>query len=223
MLVFRLADVPRTARRLTPPVPLMPEGAPAGDVSDEDGATPGTLVHWALRPTLLKPGSAPTREAVAQVIALYATMEGQPRVAVEALGPRIEDILEDYRLARCIARTVESMGYHVVPPPRALALEPAALRALCYQRAQERHAGYVPRARRAAFLAELATELGATAEALEADLWADRAGAALLRAGPPPLSVDALDVSPPLEPLTAAGVIAGYNAAVVSTVLAASS
>jgi len=223
VLVFRLADVPRTARRLTPPVPLMPEGAPAGAVSDEDGATPGTLVHWALRPTLLKPGSAPTREAVAQVIALYATMEGQPRVAVEALGPRIEDLLEDYRLARCIARTVESMGYHVVPPPRALALEPAALRALCYQRAQERHAGYVPRARRAAFLAELATELGATAEALEADLWADRAGAALLRAGPPPLSVDALDVSPPLEPLTAAGVIAGYNAAVVSTVLAASS
>ncbi|MCA1599367.1 MAG: hypothetical protein LC769_10225, partial [Chloroflexi bacterium] len=158
MLVFRLADVPRTARRLTPPVPLMPEGAPAGAVFDEDGATPGTLVHWALRPTLLKPGSAPTREVVAQVIALYATMEGQPRVAVEALGPRIEDLLEDYRLARCVARTVESMGYHVVPPPRALALEPAALRALCYQRAQERHAGYVPRARRAAFLAELATE-----------------------------------------------------------------
>ncbi len=219
MLVFRLADVPRTARRLTPPVPLMLEVV----APDEDGATPDTLVHWALRPTLLKPGSAPTREAVARVIALYATMEGRPRVAVEALAPRIEDILEDYRLARCIARTVESMGYHVVPPPRALALEPAALRALCYQRAQERHAGYVPRARRAAFLAELATELGATAEALEADLWTDRPGAALLRAGPPPLSVDALDVSLRAEPLTPAGVIAGYNAAVVSTVLAASS
>jgi hypothetical protein len=223
VLVFRLADVPRTARRLTPPVPLMPEGAPAGDVSDEDGATPGMLVHWALRPTLLKPGSAPTREAVARVIALYATMEGRPRVAVEALAPRIEDILEDYRLARCIARTVESMGYHVVPPPRALALEPAALRALCYQRAQERHAGYVPRTRRAAFLAELAAELGATAEALEADLWADRPGAALLRAGLAPASMDALDVSPPMESLTPAGVIAGYNAAVVATVLAASS
>jgi len=249
VLVFRLADVPRTARRLTPPVPLMPEGAPAGAVSDEDGATPGTLVHWALRPTLLKPGSAPTREAVARVIALYATMEGQPRVAVEALGPRIEDILEDYRLARCIARTVESMGYHVVPPPRALALEPAALRALCYQRAQERHAGYVPRTRRAAFLAELAAELGATAEALEADLWADRPGAALLRAGPAPaspasggllhdLGARASRPSPahafqawgtgetpalPVAPLSPAGVIAGYNAAVVSTVLAASS
>jgi len=249
VLVFRLADVPRTARRLTPPVPLMPEGAPAGAVSDEDGATPGTLVHWALRPTLLKPGSAPTREAVAQVIALYATMEGQPRVAVEALGPRIEDLLEDYRLARCIARTVESMGYHVVPPPRALALEPAALRALCYQRAQERHAGYVPRTRRAAFLAELAAELGATAEALEADLWADRPGAALLRAGPAPaspasggllhdLGARASRPSPahafqawgtgetpalPVAPLSPAGVIAGYNAAVVSTVLAASS
>jgi len=219
VLVFRLADVSRTARRLTPPVPLMPEGA----VSDEDGATLGMLVHWALRPTLLKSGSAPMREAVAQVIALYATMEGQPRVAVEALGPRIEDLLEDYRLARCIARTVESMGYHVVSPPRALALEPAALRALCYRRAQERHAGYVPRARRAAFLADLAAELGATAEALEADLWADRPGAALLRAGLAPASMDALDVSPPMESLTPAGVIAGYNAAVVATVLAASS
>ncbi len=219
MLVFRLADVPRTARRLTPPVPLMPEGA----IADEAGAPPDMVVHWALRPVLLKPGSAPTREAVARVIALYATMEGRTRAAVEALGPRIEDILEDYRLARCIARTVESMGYHYVPPPRALALEPAALRALCYRRAQERHAGYVPRARRTAFLSELAAEMGATAEALEADLWSDRPGAALLRAGPAPSSIDALDVSPSMEPLTPAGVIAGYNAAVVSTVLAASS
>ena len=210
MLVFRLVDVPRTARRLTPPVPLMPAGASedasVDDVADEAGATPDTLVYWTLRPVLLKAGSAPTREAVAQVIALYAAMEGRPRAAVEALAPRIEEILEDYRLARCVARTVESMGYHVVPPPRALALEPAALRALCYRRAQERHAGYVPRALRAAFLTELAAELGATAEALEADLWADRPGAAL-----------------PVAPPTLAGVIAGYNAAVVATVLAASS
>ncbi len=229
MLVFRLVDVPRTARRLTPPVPLMPAGASedasVDDVADEAGATPDTLVYWTLRPVLLKAGSAPTREAVAQVIALYAAMEGRPRAAVEALAPRIEEILEDYRLARCVARTVESMGYHVVPPPRALALEPAELRALCYRRAQERHAGYVPRALRAAFLTELAAELGATAEALEADLWADRPGAALLRAGPAPASVseDVPDAAPVAEPLTPAGVIAGYNAAVVATVLAASS
>jgi len=253
VLVFRLADVPRTARRLTPPVPLMPAGASedasVDDVADEAGATPDTLVYWTLRPVLLKAGSAPTREAVAQVIALYAAMEGRPRAAVEALAPRIEEILEDYRLARCVARTVESMGYHVVPPPRALALEPAALRALCYRRAQERHAGYVPRALRAAFLTELAAELGATAEALEADLWADRPGAALLRAGPAPaspasgglaydLGARASRPSPasasqapgtgetpalPVALPTPAGVIAGYNAAVVATVLAASS
>jgi len=253
MLVFRLVDVPRTARRLTPPVPLMPAGASedasVDDVADEAGATPDTLVYWTLRPVLLKAGSAPTREAVAQVIALYAAMEGRPRAAVEALAPRIEEILEDYRLARCVARTVESMGYHVVPPPRALALEPAELRALCYRRAQERHAGYVPRALRAAFLTELAAELGATAEALEADLWADRPGAALLRAGPAPaspasgglaydLGARASRPSPasasqapgtgetpalPVAPPTLAGVIAGYNAAVVATVLAASS
>ncbi len=297
MLVFRLADVPRTARRLTPPVPLMPEvvaprvceksAPPTGsaDVSsaptsagvgppspqgrrvpsrhalispatgadetsalpeptgagetpavpglftdpvvapDEDGATPDTLVHWTLRPTLLKAGSAPMRAHIAQVIALYAGMEGRPRAAVEALTPRIEDLLEDYRLARCIARTVESIGYHFVSPPRALALEPAALRALCYQRAQERHAGYVPRARRAAFLADLAAELGATPQEVEADLWADRPGAALLRAGPAPapVSKDTPDTAPTVESLTPASVTAGYNAAVVSTILAASS
>lgn len=120
---------------------------------------------------------------------------------------------------------IEDMGYHFAPPPRAAPLEPAALRALCFRRAHERYRGYVPRALRDAFLAELAAEVGASPEAVEETLWADRASNLLLRAGPAPVDGAARgdDRLSGAEPLQPALVIARYNAAAVATVLAASS
>lgn len=220
MFLFRLADVPRTVRRLTPPLPLLPDAAGP----DADDALRRARVEWTLCPTLLSRGSARLRARIDAVIALYEGAEGQPRSSVDALAPQIEELLNDYRLARCVARTIEGMGYHYASPPHALPLEPAALRALCYRRAQERYHGYVPRARRAAFLTELAAEVGAAVAQVEETLWADRPGAALLRSGPAPDS----DAGSPHERVTAESlrptrVIALYNASAVATLLAASS
>jgi len=228
MLLFRLADLPRTVRRLTPSVPLAPEASEASG----DDALGDARVDWMLRPTLLTPGSGRLRDRVAQALALYEGATGQPRSVMDALASELEEILGDYRLARCVARTIEAAGYHFASPPRTLALEPAALRALCYRRAQESYRGYVPRAHRAAFLTELAAELGALPEQIEESLWADRAGAAVLRAGPAPLDAAPSDQSPEspgnspeltAQTLQPAGIVARYNAAAVATVLAASS
>jgi len=228
MLLFRLADLPRTVRRLTPSVPLAPEASEASG----DDALGDARVDWMLRPTLLTPGSGRLRDRVAQALALYEGATGQPRSVMDALASELEEILGDYRLARCVARTIEATGYHFASPPRTLALEPAALRALCYRRAQESYRGYVPRAHRAAFLTELAAELGALPEQIEESLWADRAGAAVLCAGPAPLDAAPSDQSPEspgnspeltAQTLQPAGIVARYNAAAVATVLAASS
>lgn len=221
LTLFRLVDVPRIVRRLTPPVPLLPDATEA----DADAAMRDVQVEWALRPALLNPRSARMRERVAEAVALYDGLIGQPRSAVEDLAPRIEDIFDDYRLARCLARTIESLGYHYEPPPRALPAEPAALRARCYRLAQERYRGYVPRARRATFLAELAAEWGGAAAQAEADLWADRPGAMLLRAGTLPAGADRHgqgEAPAPVRPQPAR-IIDQYNAGAVGTLLAASS
>ncbi len=221
MLLFRLVDVPRTVRRLSPPAPLVPGGTGL----DLDDAVRETFVEWTLRPALLSAQSTRARTRVAEVIALYDEVVGRPRSAVEALAPRVEDVFGDYRLARCVTRAIETLGYHFAPPPRALPLEASALRALCYRRVQEQGGGYVPSGRRAAFLRELAAEVGATAEQVEADLWADRPGAALLRAGPAPADEAASDRRrvPEDGPLRPARVVAHYNAGAVATLLAASS
>ncbi len=228
MLLFRLTDLPRSARRLTPSVPLAPEVSEASG----DDALGDARVDWMLRPTLLTPGSGRLRDRVAQALALYEGATGQPRSVVDALASELEEILGDYRLARCVSRTIEAVGYHFASPPHTLALEPAALRALCYRRAQRSYQGYVPRAHRAAFLTELAAELGALPEQIEESLWADRAGAAVLRRGLAPLDTVRSDQSPEspggspeltAEALQPAGIVASYNAAAVATVLAASS
>jgi len=228
MLLFRLADLPRTVRRLTPSMPLVSEASEANG----DDALGDARVDWMLRPTLFAPGSGRLRDRIAQLLALYEGATGQPRSVVDALAPEIEEILGDYRLARGITRTIEAAGYHFASPSRTLPLEPAALRALCYRRAQDLHSGYVPRAHRAAFLAALAAELAAKPEQIEESLWADRAGTAVLRAGPAPLDMLRSDGSPESpggsSELTAgalqpASIVAHYNAAAVATVLAASS
>jgi len=220
VLLFRPVDLPRVVRRLTPPLPLAPDAAGL----DDDDAMRGAWVEWSLRPALLKPRSERERDQIARVLALYAAAEGRPRSAVEALAVQVEDICDDYRLARCLARTIEAVGYHFAPAPRALPLEPVALRAHIYRRVQESHGGYVPRARRGAFLDELAAELGATTEQVEATMWADRPGAAILRAGPAPadaITADGVDRQA-AEPVQPARVIAQYNVAAVATLLSAS-
>ena len=208
MLLFRLSDLPRRVRRLVPPLPLDPTGEALE--LEAQAATVG----WTLLPTLLDPGNKRMQRRVARLLALYAETEGQPRAMIEALAPQMEELMGDYRLARCLARTVEDAAYQFVAPPPPLPHEPAALRALCYRRAGERHQGYVPLAERAAFMTAIAAELEATPEQLEAALWADRAAAALLQRK---ADADEEDV---LEP---ARVIARYNAAAVATVVAASS
>lgn len=200
MLLFRLADLPRRVRRLVPGLPLSPD-------RDEQQ----TLVTWTLAPLLLDTQSRRMQGRVKRVLALYAATEGRPRSQVEALAPEIEELWGDYRLARCLTRTVEELGYTFVSPPPALPHAPSALRALCYQRAQQMHGGYVPRAERGAFLAALAADLETTPALLEEMLWSDRAGAALLQRE---------HGATVLHP---ARVIARYNAAAVSTVIAASS
>jgi predicted nuclease of restriction endonuclease-like RecB superfamily len=214
VLLFRLVDLPRRVRRLAVPLPLDPAA------TDTSGPTGPSLVGWTLEPTLLNAGSHRLRTRVARVIALYAEAEGQPRAVVEALSPRIEEEMGNYRLGRCIARTVEHCAYEFAPPPVALPHEPAALRALCYRRAQEQYGGYVPRAKRVAFLAAVAAELDTTPAQLEDALWADRIGAALLQR-----RTELLDsaVGPVADAVHPAHVIARYNAAAVATVVAASS
>jgi hypothetical protein len=209
-----MVDLPRRVRRLAAPLPLDPAA------TDTHRPAGPSLVAWTLEPTLLNAGSHRLRTRVARVIALYAEAEGQPRAVVEALSPRIEEEMGNYRLGRCIARTVEHCAYKFAPPPVALPHEPAALRALCYRRAQEQYGGYVPRAKRAAFLAAVAAELDTTPAQLEDALWADRIGAALLLRRTERVDSAAGPVAEAVHPPR---VIAQYNAAAVATVVAASS
>jgi predicted nuclease of restriction endonuclease-like RecB superfamily len=209
-----MVDLPRRVRRLGAPLPLDPAA------TDTHGPAGPPLVAWTLEPTLLNPRSHRLRTRVARVIALYAEAEGQPRAVVEALSPRIEEEMGNYRLGRCIARTVEHCAYKFAPPPVALPHEPAALRTLCYRRAQEQYGGYVPRAKRATFLAAVAAELDTTPAQLEDALWADRMGVALLQRRTELVDSAAGPVADAVHP---AHVIARYNAAAVATVVAASS
>lgn len=212
MLLFRMADLSRRVRRLIPPLPLDPTATAL------EGQAGSAVVEWTLTPTLLDADERRLLRRITRVLSLYAEAEGQPRAAVEALSVRIEEMIGNYRLARCLVRTIEQLGFEYVAPPLALPHEPAALRALCYRRAQEQHNGYVPRAERAAFLAAVAADLETTSTLLEAALWADRADAALLQR-----RAYADGAARPADALSTARVIARYNAAAVATVLAASS
>jgi len=210
MLLFKLADLPRSVRRLARPLPLGPDRSSA----------PGQTVSWALTPALIDPREARTRAMVERLLALYAGAVGRPRTSLDTLRSAVEDVAGDYRLGRCLARAIEALGYHFAPPPTALAEEPVTLRTLCYRRAQEAHGGIVPAAERAAFLAGIAAARGVTPADLETALWADRAGAALLTAGQAMGSMTPDGAELALSP---EWVIAAYNGGAVATVLAAAS
>ncbi len=207
MLLFKHADLPRSVRRLTPPLPLGP------DVS----SLPAQTVSWALTPALIAPGDARARAVVERLLALYAGAVGRSRASLDTLASEVEDIAGEYRRGRCLARTIEALGYHFAPPATALAQDAATLRTLCYHRAQEAGDGVIPAADRAAFLAGIAADLGVSPAELERALWADRSGAALLTAGrATPPGDEERRVSPEQ-------VIAAYNAGAVATVFAAAS
>ncbi len=207
MLLFKLANLPRSVRRLTPPLPLGP------DIS----STPAQTVSWTLTPTLIAPGDRRARAVVERLLALYAEAVGRSRASLDTLASEVEDIAGEYRRGRCLARTIEALGYHFAPPATALVQDAATLRTLCYHRAQEAGEGVIPAAARAAFLAGIAADLGVSPAELERALWADRSGAALLTAGrATPLGDEELGASPER-------VIAAYNAGAVATVLAAAS
>ncbi len=210
MLLFKLADLPRTLRRLARPLPLGPDHL----------AAPGQTVSWALTPALSDPRDARTRAMVERLLALYAETVGRPRASLDTLRSAVEDVAGDYRLGRCLARAIEALGYHFAPPATALAEEPVTLRTLCYRRAQEAYGGIVPAAERAAFLTGIAADLGTVPGDLETALWADRAGAALLTAGQATGSITPAGADPVLTPER---IIAAYNAGAVATVLAAAS
>jgi len=210
MLLFKLADLPRSVRRLARSLPLGPERTSA----------PGQTVSWALAPALIDPADTRTRELVSRLLALYAAAEGRSRAALDTLPAQVEDLAGEYRLGRCLARAIEVLGYHFAPPETALAQDAASLRALCYHRAQAAGDGVIPAAERAAFLAGIAADLGVSPAELETALWADRSGTALLTAGRAPHGVPSDGEEPPVTPER---VIAAYNAGVVSTVLAAAS
>jgi len=209
MLIFKLADLPRSVRRLARPLPRGPERS----------AAPAETVSWALVPALIAPSDTRTRAVVTRLLALYAGAVGRSRASLDTLSAAVEDVAGEYRLGRCLARTIESLGYHFAPPATALAQDAATLRTLCYHHAQEASGGVIPATDRAAFLAGIAADLGVAPDALETALWADRAGAALLTAGP--AAGDAPTGEEP--PVTPERVIAAYNAGVVVTVLAAAS
>jgi len=210
MLLFKLADLPRSVRRLARSLPLGPERTSA----------PGQTVSWALTPALIDPTDTRTRELVSRLLALYAAAEGRSRATLDTLPAQVEDLAGEYRLGRCLARAIEALGYHFAPPETALARDAASLRALCYHRAQAAGDGVIPAVERAAFLAGIAADLGVSPAELETALWADRSGAALLTAGRAPRGVPSDGEEPPMTPER---VIAAYNAGVVSTVLAAAS
>ena len=210
MLLFKLADLPRTVRRLARPLPLGPDRSSA----------PGQTVSWALTPALIDPRDARTRAMVERLLALYVGAVGRPRASLDTLRSAVEDVAGDYRLGRCLARAIEALGYHFAPPVTALTQDAATLRTLCYRRAQEAYDGIVPAAERAAFLAGIAADLGVTPAEVEIALWADRPGAALLTAGQAAgaATSDGANVA-----LTPERIIAAYNAGAVATVLAAAS
>ena len=210
MLLFKLADLPRSVRRLARSLPPGPERTSA----------PGQTVSWALAPALIDPADTRTRELVSRLLALYAAAEGRSRAALDTLPAQVEDLAGEYRLGRCLARAIEVLGYHFAPPETALAQDAASLRALCYHRAQAAGDGVIPAAERAAFLTGIAADLGVSPAELETALWADRSGAALLTAGRAPRGVPSAGEEPPMTPER---VLAAYNAGVVSTVLAAAS
>ena len=210
MLLFKLADLPRSVRRLARSLPLGPERTSAS----------GQTVSWALAPALIDPADLRTRDLVSRLLVLYAEAEGRSRAALDTLPAQVEALAGEYRLGRCLARAIEALGYHFAPPETALARDAASLRALCYHRAQASGDGVIPAAERAAFLAGIAADLGVTSAELETALWADRSGAALLTAGRAPRTIPGDGADPALTP---EGVIAAYNAGVVATVLAAAS
>jgi len=213
MLIFKLADIPRSVRRLARPLPLGPERTSAS----------GQTVSWALVPVLIDPTDTRTRDLVSRLLALYANAEGRSRAALDTLPAQVEDLAGEYRLGRCLARAIEALGYHFAPPETVLAQDAASLRALCYHRAQATGDGVIPRAERAAFLAEVAADLEVTPAELETALWADRSGAALLTAGRAPRSAPPDGSYGEEPPVTPERIIAAYNAGVVATVLAAAS
>jgi len=213
MLLFKLADLPRSVRRLARPLPLGPERTSA----------PGQTVSWALTPALIDPTDTRTRDLVSRLLALYAEAVGRSRAALDTLPAQVEDLAGEYRLGRCLARAIEALGYHFAPPETALAQDAASVRALCYHRAQAAGDGVIPTAERAAFLAGIAADLGVSPAELETALWADRSGAALLTAGRAPRGVPSDGSYGEEPPVTPERVIAAYNAGVVSTVLAAAS
>ncbi len=210
MLLFKLADLPRSIRRLTRPLPLGPDRSSA----------PGQTVSWSLTPALIDPRATRTRAVVERLLALYVGAVGRPRASLDTLRDEVEDVAGDYRLGRCLARAIEAVGYHFAPPPTLLTRDAATLRALCYSRAQEAYDGVVPAADRAAFLAGIAAELGVTPADLETALWADRSGAALLTAGQAAGAAIPDGVAPALTPER---IIAAYNGGAVATLLAAAS
>jgi len=213
MLIFKLADIPRSVRRLARPLPLGPERTSA----------PGQTVSWALAPALIDPTDTRTRDLVSRLLALYAEAEGRSRAALDTLPAQVEDLAGEYRLGRCLARAIEALGYHFAPPETALEQDAASLRALCYHRAQATGDGVIPRAERAVFLAGVAADLEITPAELETALWADRSGAALLTAGRAPRSAPPDGSYGEEPPVTPERIIAAYNAGVVATVLAAAS
>ncbi len=210
MLLFKLADQPRSVRRLARPLPLGPDRSSA----------PGQTVSWALTPALIDAGDRRTHAMVERLLALYAGAVGRPRAALDTLRDQVEDVAGDYRLGRCLARAIEALGYHFAPPVTALDEDAAALRTRCYRRAQDPYDGIVPAAERAAFLAGIAADRGVSPAELETALWADRTGAALLTAGQATGSMTPEGTGPALTPER---VIAAYNAGAVATVLAAAS
>ncbi len=157
MLIFKLADIPRSVRRLARPLPLGPERTSA----------PGQTVSWALAPALIDPTDTRTRDLVSRLLALYAEAEGRSRAALDTLPAQVEDLAGEYRLGRCLARAIEALGYHFAPPETALEQDAASLRALCYHRAQATGDGVIPRAERAVFLAGVAADLEITPAELE--------------------------------------------------------
>jgi len=198
MILFRLADLPRATWRLSRPAPLLPPG-------DEQGAG---MAAWGLRPALLDPADAATLQRVEHVLAAYRGAVGSTRNELAGLAHGLEEVVGDYRLARCLARCVEA-DYTFATPTPALEMGPVAARALVYQRAQGRHSGFVPSRRRQEFLAELAAELGCAPAELEATLTADAPGEAALL--------------PTSQETTPEAVARRYNAAAVGTALAAAS
>ena len=72
MLLFKLADLPRSIRRLTRPLPLGPDRSSA----------PGQTVSWALTPALIDPRETRTRAVVERLLALYVGAVGRPRASL---------------------------------------------------------------------------------------------------------------------------------------------